>query len=122
MKPRARKGFKYVKKYESRYRDSSLSEYYDEDIEMLGTFQAINDVVKVNYQGKSILFKEVMLDNNKVHDHVWIHYDHIKNPEILKTGQRYVIKGHVIAYYQNRKNKVVREKYTLDNVVLERLY
>lgn len=122
MKPRARRGFKHVKKYESRYRDSSLSEYYDEDIEMLGTFQAINEVAKVNYRGKSVLFKEVMLDNNKVHDHIWVHYDHIKNPEVLKTGYRYLIKGHVIAYYQNRKNKVVREKYTLDNVVLERLY
>lgn len=122
MKPRARKGFKYMKRYENRYRDISLSEYYDADIEMFGTFQAVNDVVKVNYQGKSVLFKEVMLDDNKVHDHMWIHLDHIKNPEILKMGQRYVIKGHVTAYYQNHKNKVVREKYTLDNVVLERLY
>lgn len=122
MKPRVRRGFKHMKKYENKYRDTSLSEYYDTEVEMFGTFQAVNDVIKVNYRGRSVLFKEVMLDDNKIHDHMWIHYDYIKNPEVLSIGQRYMIRGHVVAYYQNRKNKVVREKYTLDNVVLERLY
>lgn len=120
MKPRARQIHKGVERYKNKYRDSALSMYYGETITLTGVFKAVNTVVRINYYGKSVLFKGVMLGNQRI-DHMWIHFQNIVNPEILVQDKRYAITGHVINYFQNRKNKTIREKYTLENVRLERI-
>ena len=45
----------------------------------------------------------------------------LENPEILEKNQKYKLNGSVITYYQNYQKKVVREKYTLKDVTLERI-
>lgn len=108
------------KKYEYKSRDRRLSRYSGEVIEVEGTFIAINNVVRIGFCGVSVLFRDVILDNF-VYDHMWVHYEDIVNPEILEKNQKYKLTGSVITYYQNYQKKVVREKYTLKNVTLERI-
>lgn len=108
------------KKYEYKSRDKRLSRYSGEVIEVEGTFTAINNVVRIGFCGASVLFRDVVLDNF-TYDHMWVHYDDIINPEILEKNQKYKLTGSVITYYQNYQKKVVREKYTLKNVFLERI-
>lgn len=93
-----------------------LIDYVGEEVTLSGIYTKTNSVISSDFIGKSILFKNIKFKEHDI-QHIWIHYDAIKNlSRKLTYGDLVVLKGTVYSYTHSYRGRLLSVKYSLKDV------
>ena len=100
---------------QAKARGDFFRKFLDKEITLTGKILALQDVLSVNFIGKSVLFS---VSNIPDVDHLWIHLEEFKNfnVEEFNWNNPITIKGTVYSYTRENKSKVWHVKYSLKDV------
>lgn len=100
---------------QAKARGDFFRKFLDKEIILTGKIRALQDVLSVNFIGKSVLFS---IDNVPDVDHLWIHLEEFKNFNVEECDwdKLITIKGTVYSYTRENKSKVWHVKYSLKNI------
>lgn len=100
---------------QAKARGNFFRKFLDKEVTLTGKISAVQDVLSINFVGKSVLFSVTNIPDV---DHLWIHLEEFKNFDVEEHNWNnpITIKGTVYSYARDSGSKVWHVKYSLKDI------